>query len=167
MSPLNLIRTCPDFGISSSLNSARVLAINISKGGIPKSSVPFTRIHMNGLDGDGHHHEKHNNPLQAVCLWDAEFLEDLRREGFPLNCGTIGENLTVRHLNIQKLLPGTILEFSSGVVLELTKERKPCYVLDSIDPQLKETIMGRCGYYARVLREGIVETGETIAIRLK
>ena len=144
---------------------ARVVAINVSAGGIPKLPVRSVWINAGGLDGDTHHHEKHNNPLQAVCLWDVELMEDLRQEGFPLGCGTIGENLTVCNCHIQKLLPGTILQFSKGVILELTKERKPCYVLDSIDPRLKEAILGRCGYYARVLKEGILEAGEIISIR--
>ncbi len=149
----------------SPIKVAQVIAINISRGGIPKLPIQFVHINGDGLKGDGHQHEKHNNPLQAVCLWDLELLEDLQQEGFPLTCGTIGENLTVCHLNIQKLMPGTILEFSTGVVLELTRERKPCYVLDSIDIRLKEVIVGRCGYYAKVLRAGILEVGETISIR--
>ena len=142
-----------------------LVSINISGGGIPKTSIPSVRLTTKGLQGDGHHHEKHNNPLQAVCLWDVELLGDLCKEGFPLSVGTIGENLTLRDVNIQKLLPGNILEFSGGVILELTKERKPCYVLDAINPKLKESILGRCGYYAKVISEGILAVEETIKIK--
>ena len=60
---------------------------------------------------------------------------------------------------------GTILAFEGGVILELTKERKPCYVLDAIDPRLKEEIIGRCGFYAKVLQEGLIKPGESIHIR--
>ena len=42
--------------------------------------------------------------------------------------------------------------------------RKPCYVLDSIDPNLKEDIVGRCGMYAKVIQAGRLCKGETIAI---
>jgi MOSC domain-containing protein YiiM len=96
---------------------------------------------------------------------DEECLEQLRREGFDLFPGTIGENLTVRQLFVQRMSVGTVLEFEGGVILELTKERKPCYVLDSINLRLKEVIIGRCGFYARVLREGLIKPGEAIRIR--
>ena len=55
--------------------------------------------------------------------------------------------------------------FSDGVILELTKIRKPCYVLDAIDPRLKEVIIGRCGFYAKVLQEGLINTGDNIFIK--
>ncbi len=55
--------------------------------------------------------------------------------------------------------------FSGGVILELTKIRKPCYVLDAIDPRLKEVIIGRCGFYAKVLQEGLINTGDNIFIK--
>ena len=103
--------------------------------------------------------------MQAVSLQDAEVLEDLAREGFCLKPGATGENLMVHNLRVNQLQAGTILEFSGGVVLELTKERKPCYVLDAIDPRLKEVLVGRCGFYAKVLREGIIQTGEMIYIK--
>ena len=141
-----------------------VRAICLSEGGIPKRTVYAVRVSRWGLVGDGHNHAKHNRSEQAVCLQDWELLRDLSREGFSLNCGTIGENLTVENLQVQKLTPGTILRFSGGVTLELTKERKPCYVLDSIDPRLKEVIAGRCGFYARVLAGGVLTIRETIDI---
>ena len=141
-----------------------VIAINISSGGIPKKSVLSIKVTTAGLEGDGHHHEKHRSPFQAVCLQDVEKLEELSREGYSLSCGVTGENLTVRHLNVNQLSVGTLLKFSNGVVMELTKVRKPCYVLDAIHPKLKEDIVGRCGMYAKVLREGMIRIDETIDV---
>ncbi len=149
---------------SSLEQKAYVVAVCLSSGGIPKLPVDVVSVTWAGLEGDGHNHEKHNRPTQAVCLQDIEFLEELRKEGFPLSCGTIGENLTVRNLYVQNLPVGTILKFSGGVVLELTKQRNPCYVLDTIDGRLKEAIVGRCGFYAKVLCEGSVKKGETIEV---
>ena len=143
-----------------------VLSINISPGGIPKFPVDSIGLTFAGLESDGHDHEKHRTPLQAVCLQDIEKLQELRAEGFDLDCGTTGENLTVRHLGVNQLPVGTILEFSGGVILELTKVRKPCYVLDAIDPRLKEVIVGRCGSYAKVLKEGFLKKGETIRVKI-
>jgi len=139
-----------------------VVSINISPGGIPKRPVEAVRVSSAGLEGDGHSHEKHRTPLQAVCLQDAEKLEMFSQMGYPLLPGTAGENLTVRNLNVNVLPLGTVLQFSGGVEIELTKVRKPCYVMDAIHPQLKEDAVGRHGMYAKVLREGILKKGEHI-----
>src|SRR3989338_3171748 len=138
-------------GISA---QSKVVSVNISEGGIPKTPVEKTYVYFSGLENDGHNHEKHNNPMQAVCLQDIEQLEALRCEGYPLSAGSTGENLTVQNLHVNQLPLGTKLAFSSGVLLEISKIRKPCYVLDAIDPNLKDNIVGRCGMYAKVLREG-------------
>ncbi len=143
-----------------------VLSVNISPGGIPKLPVDSVWIVSDGLKGDGHNHEKHRTPLQAVCLQDIETLEELQSDGFELDCGEIGENITVKNLFINQLPVGTILEFSGGVVIEMTKVRKPCYVLDQIDPRLKDLLMGRCGIYAKVLKEGLLQKGETIRVQM-
>lgn len=141
-----------------------VLAVNISGGGIPKLPVEEARVDAAGLEGDWHNHEKHRTPVQAVCLQDIERLEELSYEGFYLTAGQTGENLTVRGLDVNSLVLGTVLEFSGGVVLELTKVRKPCYVLDAIDPRLKDVIAGRCGLYAKVIQGGALKAGETIRV---
>lgn len=142
-----------------------VLSINISKGGIPKFPVSSIRLTVAGLEGDGHNHAKHNTPFQAVCIQDLEKLEELSQNGYPLSPGQAGENLTVENLHVNSLPLGTILKFSGGVILEISKVRKPCYVMDAIHPKLKEDALGQHGMYARVLKEGILEAGETIHVR--
>lgn len=141
-----------------------VVAVCTSPGGIPKRPLMSVPVTSGGLAGDGHNHAKHNNPLQAVSLQDLEVLEDLTREGFALQPGATGENLTIRNLKVNRLSVGSVLVFTGGVVLELTRERKPCYVLDAIDPRLKEAILGRCGFYAKVLHEGVIQPGERIQV---
>jgi MOSC domain-containing protein YiiM len=143
---------------------AQIVSINISSGGIPKIPCPSIPVSTNGLQGDGHNHEKHRMPMQAVCLQDLERLEELKREGYSLAPGATGENLTVCGLNVNALPLGTVLRCANGVVLELTKVRKPCYVLDAIHARLKDDIVGRCGMYAKVLQEGVLRQGEAINI---
>lgn len=139
-----------------------VVSLNISPGGIPKLPRDRVRVAPSGLAGDGHDHEKHDNPLQAVSLIDLEDLEDLRSEGFDVFPGATGENVTVRGLDVDGLAPGDRLRFEGGVELEVTRLRQPCFVLDSIDPQLKKAIRGRCGALARVITTGEIGVGETL-----
>ena len=141
-----------------------VVAINISAGGIPKRSVPSVEVLLSGLRDDAHDHEKHNTPLQAVSLIDAEDLDDLRKEGFHVLPGATGENITVRNLQVDALSIGERLKFSGGVELEVTKVRQPCFVLDSIDPQLKKAIIGRCGILTKVVTPGHLTQGELIVV---
>lgn len=140
----------------------RIVSINISKGGIPKLPVPSIRLTVAGLEGDGHNHAKHNSPLQAVCIQDIEKLNELSRNGYHLSPGKAGENLTVENLHVNDLPVGTMLQFSGGVLLEISKVRKPCYVMDAIAPRLKEDAVGRHGMYAKVVKEGFLGAGETI-----
>lgn len=141
--------------------AGRIVAVCTSVGGIPKSMMPSVRVTTEGLAGDGHAHAKHNRPDRAVSLFDLEILAQLRKEGFPLYPGAIGENLTVAGVRIQRMSPGTLLEIGD-VLLRLEEPRKPCYVLDAINPCLKDVILGRCGYMASVLREGRIEPGMEI-----
>ena len=141
---------------------AKVISINISKGGVPKIPVDSVNITKKGLEGDEHNHEKHYRLTQAVCIQDDEKLEELRSLGYPLFSGTGGENLTVSGLNVNSLPLGTILEFSKGVKLEITRTRPTCYVMDEIHPKLKEDAADRHGMYAKVIKEGLLKVGEDI-----
>lgn len=143
--------------------AGKLVAVCISTGSIPKRSVDGVRTTTNGLEGDEHAHDKHNRPDRAVSLFDWEILTQLQGEGFHLYPGAIGENLTVAGLHVQHLPPGTLLEIGN-VLLRLEQPRKPCYVLDAIDPSLKDVIVGRCGYMASVVREGIIDPSMSIKV---
>ncbi len=146
------------------MSQARVISINISSGGIPKLPRSNVRVNTGGLEGDGHNHAKHNTPIQAVCIQDVEKLEELSQNEYSLTPGQAGENLTVKNLHVNRLHLGTILEFSGGVVMEISKVRKPCYVMDAIHSRLKEDAVGRHGMYAKVLKEGTLVVGEEIKV---
>ncbi len=151
-------------GAESAQPDGRVLAVCISPGGIPKTPVPSGEVREAGIVGDAREHEKHRKLSRAISIQDEELLEELQGEGYPVTWGAMGENLTVRGLHVQRLLPGTRLVFSGGLELELTEVRRPCFVLDAIDPKLKEDVIGRCGFLARVLRPATVRPGETIEL---
>jgi MOSC domain-containing protein YiiM len=141
----------------------QLVAVCVSRGSIPKQTMAAVPVTMEGLEGDGHAHAKHNRPDRAISLFDLEILTQLQKEGFPLYPGAIGENLTVVGLHVQRLPPGTLLKIGD-VLLQLVEPRKPCYVLDAINPCLKDVIVGRCGYMASVVQGGIVEPGMEIVI---
>jgi MOSC domain-containing protein YiiM len=143
-----------------------VIAVNISSGGIPKNAISEAYVSRAGLIGDGHNHAKHIRPERAISLLDHELMQQLIQEGYSLFPGATGENLTVNGLHVQKLDSGTLLKIGE-VILRLEQPRKPCYVLDSIDPRLKEAIVGRCGYMASVQNEGLIRPGMTVELDVR
>ncbi len=148
------------------MSIARVISINISEGGVPKLPVESVYVSEAGLEGDGHNHEKHYRLSQAVCIQDMECLEELKSMGYSLEPGTAGENLTVRGLNVNALPIGSILKFSGGLVLEVTRVRPTCYVMDQIHPKLKVDAENRHGMYAKVLKFSNLVVGESIELSL-
>lgn len=143
----------------------RLIAVNISSGGIPKRAVPCARLTLDGLEGDGHDHEKHRRRERAISIQDVELLDEIRAEGYGVAPGLMGENLTVQALDVQSLSAGDRLVFEGGAALELTGIRKPCYVLDAVDPRLKESVVGRCGFMARVVTPGELRPGQSITVQ--
>ena len=140
-----------------------IQSINLSSGGIPKNPVDSAEVTESGLVGDGHDHEKHRTPVQAISLIDLELLEAIADEtGIPLAPGDLGENLTVSGVGVQLLTAGDRLFFDGGVALEITRVRPPCYVLDSISPEFKRILWNRIGMYARVLEPGMLAAGAKI-----
>lgn len=146
------------------MNEPHIVAVCISPGGIPKQRVGGAELQAAGLVGDGHDHAKHARDHRALLIQDVEKLEELTREGFALEPGVLGENLTVRGVDVQQRAPGTRLRFGDGPIVELTEPRKPCYVLDQIDPRLQTAVAGRCGFLARVIRPGRVSEGQRVEI---
>lgn len=145
-------------------SQAEVVAVCISAGGVPKTPVESAELRVAGLEGDGHDHDKHCRPHRALTIQDLELLEDIKAEGYAVGPGIIGENVTVRNLHVQRLLPGDRLSFEGGPIVELTEVRKPCYVLDAVHPDLKDVVVERCGYLARVVQTGRIHPGQRISL---
>jgi len=142
----------------------RIVAVCISTGGIPKKRVAEAELDHRGLAGDGHAHEKHVRPHRALLIQDLEMLQEFKKEGFDLPPGMLGENITVEGLNVQGMSPGTRLRLSQGPLIELSEPRRPCFVLDQIDPRLQSVVAGRCGYLARVIEPGRLFEGQGIEV---
>ncbi len=154
-----------------------IVQINVSQGGLPKRPVARARIGAEGLEGDAQAHPKlHGGPRKAVLLIAAEVVDDLAARGYPVFYGALGENLTVRGLDVRRLRVGDRLR-AGGATLEITQLRVPCAQLDVYGESLKDDLYdarvkaggcdsprwGRGGFYASVVEAGAVAPGDIIA----
>lgn len=149
----------------------RVVAINLSKGGVPKLSVERAQVTTNGLIGDVQADTKHHGgPERAVSLFSLELIHALQQEGHPIAPGTTGENLTIAGLDWPSITPGMRLKFSGGVELEITSYANPCSTIrdsfrDLDSKRIKQELHpGESRLYSRVLIPGTIQPGETISL---
>ncbi len=112
--------------------------------------------------------------LRQVHLIHEELYEALEAAGFDLSCGTLGENVTTRGVELLALPVGTRLHVGTTVVVELTGLRNPCAQLDGLRPGLMAAVLGRgvdgeripkCGVMGIVIASGDVRPGDPIHLR--
>ena len=147
-----------------------IFSINCSQGGVPKLPVSEALVSPSGIFGDSQKNLKHHGgPDRAVCLFSLERIRALQEEGHPIGTGTTGENLTISGLDWDLVSPGSILEIG-GAILEITDFTKPCKTIRDSFIDQKFTRMsqqlhpGWSRVYARVLKEGMVRTGDRVAL---
>ena len=75
--------------------------ISRSKGGLPKFAVSGpVMLGSAGIEGDWQVNRKyHGGPAKAILMVSGEVLDSLKAAGFPVTCGSLGENFTVTGLD--------------------------------------------------------------------
>lgn len=141
--------------------------------GLPKMPVKKTIISKWGLEGDYNRFrkvKKNNDPDMAVLILSTDVLDALNIEGWPVNPGDLGENLTLTNIDYSIMRLGDMLSIGE-VRLEISLICDPCKNLNNLPYVGKEkgilfikTLMKRRGWYARVLRAGEVTTGDKVTL---
>jgi MOSC domain-containing protein YiiM len=151
--------------------SGLLSSINASDGGVPKTPRPWARVGINGLDGDRQEDLRHHGgPDRAVCLYSLDLIEALQGEGHSINPGSIGENLTLAGIDWIHMRPDARVEIGE-VLLEITKATSPCTKIAASFSNgefvrvSQKVHPGWSRFYARVLREGIVNAGDRVVLR--
>ncbi len=154
----------------------QIASINVSHpGGVPKRPIDRTVITTRGLIGDGQRTKEpvHGGPEKAVCLFGVEQIRRVNADGHHLYPGAIGENLTVSGLDLGGLASGDRLRIgdpASGPIIQLSDPAAPC---KNIAGSFEDWRIARVSHkvrpedsrwYARVLREGPVVSGDPIEL---
>ena len=140
--------------------------------GLPKVARNSIRVSPEGAEGDYNRYRAESlggDPAQAILLMTQEVLSGLNAEGWPANPGDLGENITVR-VPERSLVPGRRVELGP-VVLEVTLACEPCnelytlpFVGEERGPAFLKTMLGRRGWYAKVLTGGEVRPGMSVRV---
>ena len=141
--------------------------------GLPKVSVKTTKVTANGLDGDYNRfrlNKKMNDPDMAVMIISMDILNDLNNEGWPVMPGDLGENLTLENIKYSSIHSGQKYQVGAAQI-EISIICDPCTNLSALSYVKKEkvsefikTLMNRRGWYARVIKEGQVSSGDKVKL---
>jgi MOSC domain-containing protein YiiM len=111
--------------------------------------------------------------LRQVHLLHAELLDDLAARGFAVAPGQLGENVTVRGLDLLALPTGSRLHLGDDAVVVLTGLRNPCVQLDRFADGLVQAVLRReddgslsrlAGVMAVVERGGPVRPADRVRV---
>ena len=139
----------------------RIHAICISeKKGTQKHEVSSAKLVESwGIEGDAHAGTWH----RQVSLLGLGQIEEFRRRGAKVEFGAFGENLVVEGYHFRELPVGT--RFQAGeAILEMTQIGKECHSHCAIYHAMGYCIMPREGVFARVLRGGVIRTGDELVL---
>ena len=139
----------------------RIHAICISeKKGTQKHEVSSAKLVESwGIEGDAHAGKWH----RQVSLLGLGQIEEFRRRGAKVEFGAFGENLVVEGYHFRELPVGT--RFQAGeAILEMTQIGKECHSHCAIYHAMGDCIMPREGVFARVLRGGVIRTGDELVL---
>jgi hypothetical protein len=175
-------------GRSEQVGDGRVVAVAcFATHRFSKTTTPSIRLLAGlGVEGDAHcgvtvkHRSRvARDPtqpnLRQVHLIQAELIAELQAGGFAVGPGVMGENITTEGLALLDLPTGARLRIGPEAVIEVTGLRNPCIQLDRHQAGLTQAVLARgadgelirkAGVMAVVVRGGLIEPGQAIAVEL-
>ena len=140
-----------------------------------KSSHEFSKdlqkkirlITMHGVEGDAHagKYVKHRsrvkkNPTQLnirqVHLMASELFEELNQQGYIVEPGDLGENITTKGIDLINLPKYTHLKIGDSVILEVTGLRNPCRQIEDFGSGLLKKMISKDAQGKFVRKTGIM-----------
>jgi MOSC domain-containing protein YiiM len=152
-----------------------ILQVNVKskvrdERGLPKYAVKHSYATKQGLNGDYNIYcqtKKKCNKDMAILVYSMETIQELNQEGWPVQPGDVGENLTVKGYAHDSFKVGQ--QYIAGnSTIEISLECDPCtnlgllpYVGQKHIKTFMNTILHRRGWYARIVKEGEIKPGDS------
>lgn len=150
--------------------NATIAQLNVSNGGVPKLPILEAEVTAAGMSGDRQRNLKlHGGPTRALCLYSAERIEALQAEGNAVVPGALGENVTIRGLDWEAIVPGVRLQLGQATV-EITGYTAPCsnieacFAASDINRVNQKTHPGWSRVYASVTQPGTLRPGDAVEV---
>ena len=141
--------------------------------GLPKVSTQTAIVTKLGIQDDYNNfrsNKKGNDLNMAIMLLSYDIISQLNEEGWPVKSGDLGENIMLEGANYSVFAPKK--QYKIGKVeIEISFVCDPCMTLQNLPYIGKKninsfikTLMGRRGWYAKVLKAGIIQKGDPLTI---
>jgi MOSC domain-containing protein YiiM len=113
--------------------------------------------------------------LRQVHLMHAELHDELRANGFDVDAGALGENITTRGLDLLGLPTDTILRIGPAAAVRVTGLRNPCLQIEGFRTGLLKHVVSRDddggiirrgGIMSVVVAGGVIRPGDAIVVEL-
>ena len=146
-----------------------VVRLSVSDGGVPKRAVDAVEVGYDGVAGDRQATRRHHgSPFQALCLWDAETIDQLAADGHPISYGDAGENVTISEIDWPVVRPGVRLRLGS-VVCEISSHAEPCaknarWFSDGDVSRIHDRNGPWSRMYATVIEPGSIAVGDAAVV---
>jgi TatD DNase family protein len=116
-------------------------------------------IERHGIRGDAHAGAWH----RQVSLLALQKIDAFRALGAKVDFGAFGENIVAEGIDFASLPAGTLLRCGDAV-LEITQIGKECHNHCAIFKRMGDCIMPHEGVFARVIKGGMIKTGDAIDV---
>lgn len=141
---------------------AKIVSINLSREkGTIKTPVDSALLLENfGMENDAHAGKWHR---QLSLLAQESYDEMKEYTGEELSFGTFAENITTSGIELHTLPVGTVLKLGE-CICEVTQIGKKCHHGCEIYKKVGKCVMPLKGIFARILKGGMVRTGDAVEI---
>jgi MOSC domain-containing protein YiiM len=116
-----------------------------------------------GIEGD----LKGKQPDRQLNVMTYETLQQLGGEGFQTAPGQMGEQLTLKGLDVNALNEGDQIQLGDAARIEVIKARTGCDRFEHIQGKSPELVQGRMGVMAKVLAGGVIRVGDPVKVLQK
>jgi molybdenum cofactor synthesis domain-containing protein len=151
--------------MSGQCGAGVVVSLNVSEAkGRPKSPRQRVKVGALGIAGDAHAGAGHRQ-VSLLAVEDMDRFSAAALAARRYRPGEFAENITTRGLDLGRV--GLLDRLSLGrVELEVSQIGKACHGKGcAVFKELGRCVMPRAGIFARVVRGGVVRTGDPVAWR--
>jgi MOSC domain-containing protein YiiM len=138
----------------------KIVSIAVSrKKGTTKTCVDQAQLIENhGIEGDAHAGDWH----RQLSFLAAESIRGAETETFKLNFGDFAENIATTGIDWKTQPLGQKFRLGSQALVEITQIGKECHKKCAIFYRTGDCIMPKEGVFAKILKCGIIRTGDPI-----